>query len=82
MDHTASDRLTSRSHRLVYWLGYLLIAAVALRRRYDLADNFDLSLMLSLLGLFMVLYTSASLLFKMGRNYHRFYFAAWRTRSR
>lgn len=72
---SAPDRLTSRSHRLVHWLGYLMIAAVALRRRYDLIGSQDLILVLSLLGFFTLLYATELFLSKRVRKYHRFYFA-------
>jgi signal transduction histidine kinase len=74
-DKSSPDRLTSRAHRLVHWLGYLLIAAVALRRRYDLAGNLDLVLILSLLGIFTLLYAVESFLSKRTRKFHRYYFA-------
>ncbi len=73
-DKAAPDRLTTRAHRLVNLLGYLLIVNVALRRRYDLVGSFDLSLVLFLLGLFTLFYATEALLSKRVRKYHRFYF--------
>ncbi len=74
-DKAAPDRLTTRSHRLVYWISYLLIIVVALRRRYDLVGGFSIGLTFSLLALFAVLYATESLLSKKIKTYHRCYFA-------
>jgi signal transduction histidine kinase len=74
-DTAAPDLLTTRSHRLVFLIGYLLIIVVALRRRYDLIGGFSIGLTFSLLALFTVLYATESLLSKKIKTYHRFYFA-------
>jgi signal transduction histidine kinase len=70
----APDRLTTRSHRLVYLMGYLLIFAVALRRRYDLAGGFSIELLLFLLGLFTVLYASEARISQRIKSYPWIYF--------
>jgi signal transduction histidine kinase len=76
MNHlVVPDRFTTRSHRLVNLIGYLLIFVVALRRRYDLVGDFDLSVVLFLLGLFTVLYASESQISKRFKSYPRVYFA-------
>jgi signal transduction histidine kinase len=69
-----ADRLTTHSHRLVTWVGYLLIVVVALRRRYDLVGGFNLGLLLLLLGLFIVLYASEPLLSPRIKSYRWIYF--------
>jgi signal transduction histidine kinase len=74
-DRTAPDRLTSRSHRLIYFICYLLILIVALRRRYDLAGGFSLGMALSLLALFAILYSTEALLSRKIKAYPWIYFA-------
>jgi len=69
------DRLTTHSHRLVIIIGYLLIIAVALRRRYDLVGGFNIGSLLALLGLFIALYASEPFLFPRIKSYSRIYFA-------
>ncbi len=54
----ALDRLTTRSHRIVNLLGYLLIFVFALRRPNDLVGANSLVYVLALLGLFTVFYTA------------------------
>ncbi len=73
-DQHASDRLTTRSHRLVYLLSFLLIINVALRRRYDLAASYSLEMMLILLGIFTLLFASESILTRRIKHYHIIYF--------
>jgi signal transduction histidine kinase len=68
------DRLTTRTHRLVILVGFLMIFVVALRRRYDLVGGFNLGLLLFLLGLFTALYASAALLASRVRFYRWIYF--------
>jgi signal transduction histidine kinase len=75
-DKVAPDRLTTHSHRLIALICYLLIVTVALRRRYDLAGSFSPGFVLSLLGLFAVLYATEPLLSKRIKSYQRVYFAA------
>ena len=69
------DRLTTHSHRLVRLVAYLMIVAVALRRRHDLAPGFSMGAALALLGLFTVLYASESWLSARIKWYPRLYFA-------
>jgi signal transduction histidine kinase len=71
----APDRLTTHSHRPVFLISFLLIIVVALRRRYDLAGSFSLGHLLFLLGLFAVLFVSASLLSRRIKSYHLIYFS-------
>jgi signal transduction histidine kinase len=59
MNHPdASERYTTRSHRLVRLLGYLLILVFALRRPNDLVGEAGLALVLTLVGLFTGLYSA------------------------
>ncbi len=74
-DRATSDRLTTRSHRLVFFICYLLILIVAIRRRYDLAGGFSLGFAWALLVLFAILYSTEALLSKKIKVYPRFYFA-------
>lgn len=69
-----ADRLTTHPHRLVSLVAYLMIAVVALRRRYDLAPGFTMGAALALLGLFTLLYASESRLSARIKWYPRFYF--------
>jgi signal transduction histidine kinase len=69
------DRFATHSHRLVILLSYLLIINVALRRRYDLIGNFNLTLLLILLGIFTIIFTGELLFFNRIKNYYRIYFA-------
>ncbi len=73
-DRVASDRLTTHPHRLVLVLGFLMILVVALRRRYDLAGSFTLSLLITLLIIFGVLYIGEALISKRLKSYHWIYF--------
>lgn len=75
MAGSAPERLTTRAHRLVKWVGFLLVAAVALRRRYDLAYPSNIVQILSVLGLFTLLYAAEPLFARKIRNSHRLYFA-------
>ena len=70
-----ADRLTTHSHRLVILVGYVLIIVVALRRRYDLAGDFNIGLLLFMLGLFTALYASEPLLSPRIKSYHWVYFS-------
>jgi len=72
---TASDHLTTHSHRLVILISYLMIIAFGLRRRYDLVGGFTIELLLILLGLFTALYASEKLLTPKIKAYPRIYFA-------
>lgn len=75
MNHLAApDHFTTRSHRLVKLIGYLLVFVVALRRRYDLVGGFNLSLVLILLGLFTLLYAIESPLSSRVKSFPRIYF--------
>jgi signal transduction histidine kinase len=74
-DRLAPDRLATHEHPLVKWVGYLLILALALRRRYDLAGGFTLGLSLALVGLFTLLYASESRISSRVKSYPRLYFA-------
>jgi signal transduction histidine kinase len=59
MNHPdASERYTTRSHRLVHLLSYLLILVFALRRPNDLAGESSLVLVLALVSLFTGLYSA------------------------
>jgi signal transduction histidine kinase len=69
------DHLTSRSHRLVGPLCYLIIFAVALRRVNELDNAFSIGLALGLLGLFTILYASEPRLTRRFRSFPRLYFA-------
>lgn len=68
------DRLSTHTHRLATLLCYLLIVVVALRRRYDLAGFFTIGLLVSLLGLFTVLFATEPLLSRKNKTYHWIYF--------
>lgn len=70
----AHDRLSTHVHWPVNLLCYLLIIAVGLRRRYDLVSPFDLSILLVLLGIFTLLYTTVTLFPSRIRSYRWFYF--------
>jgi signal transduction histidine kinase len=70
----ASDRLTTRQHRPVLIISYLLILVVSLRRQNDLSGGFTIELLLVLLGLFTVLYASEPLLFRRVESYPLIYF--------
>ncbi len=72
----ALDRFTTRSHRLVYLLGYLLIVVFALRRPNDLVGSNSLGFVLALLGIFAVLYTSEPWLSQRLKLSPRVYFIA------
>jgi len=52
------DRFTTRSHRIVYLVGSLLIFVFALRRPNDLVGTHSLVYVLALLGLFAVFYAA------------------------
>jgi len=69
-----ADRLTTHSHRLIIFVGYVLIIVVALRRRYDLVAGFNIGLLLFMLGLFTALYASEPLLSRRIKSYHWLYF--------
>jgi signal transduction histidine kinase len=70
----ASDRLTTHSHRLVILISYLSIVVVGLRRRYDLVGGYNIRLLLILLGIFIVLFSSESLLSSRIKRYPWIYF--------
>lgn len=70
----APEHLTTRSHRLVYWIGYLMIAAVLLRRRADLGGALDETLVYALAGAFTLLYATEALVTRKMRKYPRLYF--------
>jgi signal transduction histidine kinase len=70
----APDRFTTRSHRLVHLLGYLLIFVFALRRPNDLVGAHSLGFVLALLGLFAALYTCEPWLAQRFRSSPRVYF--------
>ncbi len=74
-NHAPSDRLTTRSHRLVTLICYLLIIAFALRRQSDLAGGFTTGLLFTLLGLFTLLFATEALLARRIKPYVRVYFA-------
>jgi signal transduction histidine kinase len=69
------DRLTTHFHRLVILISYLLIVNVALRRRNDLIGSVNIEVILLLLGLFILLFTSELLLSRRIKSYHSIYFA-------
>ncbi len=71
----APDRLTTRSHRLVFVASFLLIVVVALRRQNDLAGSFSIVFMLALLGLFTVLFASEPILSRRVKRYDLIYFS-------
>jgi signal transduction histidine kinase len=71
----ASDRLTTRYHRFVILISYLLIIVVALRRNNDLSGGFTIVHLLLLLGLFTLLFASEPLLSRKINSYPRIYFA-------
>lgn len=73
--HLPADRLTTHAHRLIILVGYILIIVVALRRRYDLVGNFNISLLLFLLGFFTALFASEPLLSSRIKSYHWIYFS-------
>jgi signal transduction histidine kinase len=70
----APERFTSRSHRLVIVVGYLLIVVVALRRLNDLEGIYSPGFALGLLGIFTALYASELWLSRRIRGYARLYF--------
>ena len=70
-----SDRLTTHTHRLVILLSYLVIIVVGLRRRYDLVGGYNIRLLLFLLGIFAVLFSSESRLSSRIKFYPRIYFS-------
>ena len=74
-DRGASDRFTTRPHRLVNLVGYLLIFAVGLRRINKLDEAFSIGLALFLLGAFTVLYATERRLSKRFSAYPPVYFA-------
>ena len=59
-DQSNQDRLTTHTHRLVFIVSYFLILVVGIRRSYDLVGRYDLRLLLWLLSIFTLLYTSES----------------------
>ncbi len=69
-----TDRLTTRSHRLVFLISAVLIIVVAVRRSYDLSGGFSIGLLLFLWGLFTVAYASEPILSRRIKSYHRIYF--------
>jgi signal transduction histidine kinase len=69
----AQDHLSTRSHRLVAFLSYLLILVVALRRRYDLVEGFSVGLLIALLAVFTLLYTSETWVSRKMNSYYRIY---------
>jgi len=68
------DRFTTHSHRLVIFISYLLIFVVGLRRRYDLIGGYNIWVLLYLLGIFTVLFSSESRLSRI-KFYPRIYFS-------
>lgn len=73
--HLAADRLTTHAHKLVILVGYIIIIVVALRRRYDLVGNFNIGLLLFLLGFFTALFASESFLSSRIKPYPWIYFS-------
>ncbi len=71
----APDRLTVHTHRLVILLSYLLIIVVGLRRRYDLVGDYNMGLLLFLLGIYTVLFSSESRLSSRIKFYPWIYFS-------
>jgi signal transduction histidine kinase len=69
----AQDHLSTRSHRLVAFLCYLLILVVGLRRRYDLVGGFTVGLLIALLAVFTLLYTSETWVSRRMKSYYRLY---------
>jgi signal transduction histidine kinase len=69
------ERLTARSHRLVLLISFLMILAVLLRRRNDLAGSLQLDQVYFLVGLFTALFASDALISRKWKGYYRFYFA-------
>lgn len=69
-----ADRLTTHSHKSVYFVGFLLIIVVALRRRYNLVGSFNSGYLFLLLGLFTALYASEPLLSPRIKSYRWIYF--------
>ncbi len=70
-----SDRFTTHQHRSIYFLGYLVIFGVALRRIARLDDAFSIGVALTLLAIFVLLYASQSRLSRRFKRYPRAYFA-------
>ena len=70
------DRFTTHTHRLVILLSYLLVIVVGLRRRYDLVGGYNIGLLLFLLGIFTVLFSSETRLSPRIKFYPRIYFTA------
>ncbi len=71
---TEQDRFASRSHRLVTLLGYVLTAAVALRRLNDLSGVYSAALALALLGIFAALHATEPSLARRIKRYAPVYF--------
>jgi len=71
----ASDHFTTREHRAMRLLCYLVIFVVALRRVAELNEASSIGLALTLLGFFTVLYTSESRLSRLFPWYSYVYFA-------
>jgi signal transduction histidine kinase len=68
------DRFTTHPHLVVILLSFILIIAVALRRRYDLVSPFNLGWLVALLGLFAVLFASEPLISSRIKLYRWLYF--------
>jgi len=73
-DQLAKDRFTTRSHKLVSLISYLLILVVAFRRINELDGLPVIMVALGLIGIFTVLYASEARLSGRFQSYPRFYF--------
>lgn len=73
-NQVAADRLTSHTHRLVILLSYLLIIVVGLRRSYDLVGSYNITLLIFLLVIYTVLFSSESRLSSRIKYYPQIYF--------
>ena len=75
MDKSSPDRLTTHAHRLVIVISLLMILAVFLRRRNDLAGSIQTNQVYFLMGLFTVLFATETFVSHRWRGYHRLYLA-------
>ncbi len=73
-DKLAKDRFTTRSHKLVSLISYVLIAVVAFRRVSEL-DGLPITLLaLGLIGIYTALYATEAQLTRRFKSYPRLYF--------
>lgn len=70
----APGAIVTHSHRFIRWLSYLLIFAFALRRVIEMDEGYSVSLALSLIAVFSLLFATQPLLSSKYKGYAWIYF--------